>query len=63
MGVERRQKRQYQQMMLKLHKREQRKFADMTPEQIIKHIENVNARYKPNQETDSSVEVTDGQQD
>ena len=31
--------------------------------QIIKHIERVNARYKPNQEAIPSVEATDGQTD
>jgi len=63
MGEERRLRRELQHTKKKLHEREMRRFADMTPEQIMKHIQYVNAKYRPNKETNGSVEATDGQQD
>ena len=62
MGEERRIRRQLQHTKKKLHEREMRMFADMTPEQIMRHIQYVNAKYKPNKGADGSVEATDGQQ-
>ena len=63
MGLDRRMKRELAHTKKKLHEREMRMFASMTPEQIIKHIQHVNARHKSNQEADPSMEAADGRQD